>query len=290
MTISDVDKKMLWGRSGLLCACDKAELMMGDRIIGEMAHIVAQSEQGPRGHSKLDQEERDSYGNLILLCPKCHTMIDKDPDTWSVEKLLEMKREHEAWVLSRLAQGAVWQRDFLGIHYVNFFRLLCELSIQGIFMTVDGLDVNSVRSLRGLGWKEMLYVIEVVKECIPVWRPHAVDLFNDITDKNIGNRVKFEAFFKRKNGAALYSKSYTWQGDIEKDPHIHCKVDKREAYFPLDPCWVTTNTAFSAFEDDDDVKLAGLGVIKQITNKRILVSPLIIGIPMGGWGSDNRST
>ncbi len=46
---------------------------------GEQAHIVAEEEEGPRGKSVLSKEERNSYHNHILLCPNCHTKIDKAP-------------------------------------------------------------------------------------------------------------------------------------------------------------------------------------------------------------------
>ena len=37
-----------------------------------MAHIVAQSEAGPRGQSDLSTEERDQYPNLVLLYDSDH--------------------------------------------------------------------------------------------------------------------------------------------------------------------------------------------------------------------------
>lgn len=32
---------------------------------------------------------------MILLCPSCHTTIDKHPEDWSKETLLSLKTEHE---------------------------------------------------------------------------------------------------------------------------------------------------------------------------------------------------
>jgi hypothetical protein len=34
----------------------------------------------------------------VLLCPTCHTRIDKAPDDFPVDSLLEWKAQHERWV------------------------------------------------------------------------------------------------------------------------------------------------------------------------------------------------
>jgi len=105
----ELDIKLLWGRSGNRCAICKMELSpTGDKYtLGEMAHIVARSADGPRGKEDLFLDERDNYPNLILLCPTHHCEIDKDPDTWSRSKLLVQKSEHEQWVSSQLDQGRI---------------------------------------------------------------------------------------------------------------------------------------------------------------------------------------
>ncbi len=62
-------------------------------MIGEMAHIIAQQPDGPRGQPGGGE---DSYENLILLCPTHHTEIDKAPEgIFSVEELKRWKWEHE---------------------------------------------------------------------------------------------------------------------------------------------------------------------------------------------------
>ncbi|MEU1721846.1 hypothetical protein [Nonomuraea sp. NPDC005692] len=65
-----------------------------------MAHIVADSPKGPRGDSPLTDEERNLAENLILLCNQHHQLIDSKEAlaTYTVERLLGMKNDHEAWV------------------------------------------------------------------------------------------------------------------------------------------------------------------------------------------------
>lgn len=101
--------KILWGRSGNRCAICKLELTPdGEKqTLGEMAHIIARSEDGPRGCSSLPSNERDKYSNLILLCPTHHAEIDKNFSDWPVTKMLEIKAKHEGWVSEQLNNGNI---------------------------------------------------------------------------------------------------------------------------------------------------------------------------------------
>jgi tetratricopeptide (TPR) repeat protein len=63
--------------------------------IGRKAHIEAESKAGPRYNDKQTPKQRNSFENLMLMCPTHHTIIDNDPKTYTVEALKEMKRKHE---------------------------------------------------------------------------------------------------------------------------------------------------------------------------------------------------
>lgn len=63
--------------------------------IAEMAHIFAAQDDGPRPKPKLSKEERGAFENLIMLCSNCHTMVDKAPDTFPDQLILQWKREHQ---------------------------------------------------------------------------------------------------------------------------------------------------------------------------------------------------
>jgi hypothetical protein len=107
--MKEKDIKILWGRSGNRCAICKLELTPEGEAstIGEMAHIIAYSNNGARGDSELPASERDNYSNLILVCPTHHVQIDKNPDEWAVEKLRQIKASHEGWVSQQLDQGNI---------------------------------------------------------------------------------------------------------------------------------------------------------------------------------------
>ncbi|MEV3815026.1 HNH endonuclease signature motif containing protein [Aeromonas salmonicida] len=80
--------------------------MGGDKHIAEMAHVIPHGDQGPRHEDRPDEEfNSDSFDNLILLCPTCHTIIDKDPSAYPRNKLLDWKFNHLASLANR--QGII---------------------------------------------------------------------------------------------------------------------------------------------------------------------------------------
>ena len=110
MAIGQKDIKLLWGRSGNRCAFCKRELTQDKKAVtasftlGEQAHIIGDKDNAARGKSKLTSKERDTYHNLILLCPTHHTEIDSIEEDWSVEKIHHLKSEHELWVTETLSE------------------------------------------------------------------------------------------------------------------------------------------------------------------------------------------
>ncbi|UIK14469.1 HNH endonuclease (plasmid) [Rhizobium leguminosarum] len=62
-----------------------------------MAHVIPHGEKGPRYEARPAGDfEVDSLENLILLCPTCHTIIDKHPEGYPREILLGWKTGHLA--------------------------------------------------------------------------------------------------------------------------------------------------------------------------------------------------
>lgn len=102
--IPDKEVKLLCLSSGGLCAfpgCEKRLIRDGSSlddpvVVGEIAHIVAESRSGPRGGAMLSDEDRNKHTNLILVCPEHHTIIDRQPNTYSIAVVRQMKADHEA--------------------------------------------------------------------------------------------------------------------------------------------------------------------------------------------------
>lgn len=92
--------KRLFAVSGNRCAFPGCRAPLVDfasgKTVGEICHIKANRPGGPRYDSAQSEEERQSYENLIVLCPVHHSVIDADAKSYTVERLHEMKAEHES--------------------------------------------------------------------------------------------------------------------------------------------------------------------------------------------------
>lgn len=102
MPVTTREQKIVSMNSGGACAfpgCGKSLISYeGDpdgTVLGEIAHIIAEHRQGPRGRATLTDEERNRAFNLVLLCGDHHTLIDDNPHTYSVQVLRQMKADHE---------------------------------------------------------------------------------------------------------------------------------------------------------------------------------------------------
>ena len=102
MAISDKVKRKLLAASGGFCGNPNCHRNLFDffetgevKNIEELAHIIGQKEDGPRGDDELPLTQRDEFDNIILLCPTCHTTIDKNPQLFPIETIRKWKREHQ---------------------------------------------------------------------------------------------------------------------------------------------------------------------------------------------------
>ena len=153
MAIPPKDQKILWAKSAGRCSMpecrEKLVLEASEKVpsknllIGENCHIVAESKDGPRGNSILTTEERNRYPNLILLCSNHHTVIDNDPEAWPVEKLHQIKSDHELWVETQLTEISE-EDDFELKIYTDLVNFITE---NLLLSNWDWLSDHAVRLL-----------------------------------------------------------------------------------------------------------------------------------------------
>ncbi|RPF41834.1 hypothetical protein EDD96_5659 [Streptomyces sp. Ag109_G2-6] len=86
--------------------CDEpvTKLVDGEHILNlEIAHIRAVSSGGKRFDPQMTLEEKNDFGNLLLLCKAHHVRVDgRDSDQYSVAMLGQWKRERESGGLAAL--------------------------------------------------------------------------------------------------------------------------------------------------------------------------------------------
>ncbi|MFI2102815.1 hypothetical protein ACH436_05950 [Isoptericola sp. NPDC019693] len=109
---SDRTLKQLFIMSGHHCAHPECTTRTveytddGPEILGDIAHIEASSDNGPRRNLSLAPRERDGYANLLVLCAHHHRLVDRLDSEYPVEELREWKRQAERETREKLAAGA----------------------------------------------------------------------------------------------------------------------------------------------------------------------------------------
>lgn len=95
--------KILFALSGNQCAepaCSEPIIALATQasspsVIGQIAHIYAVSEDGPRGKTGSTEKELNQAANLLLLCPTHHVKVDTQFETYPAAMLIDWKTRHE---------------------------------------------------------------------------------------------------------------------------------------------------------------------------------------------------
>ena len=132
--IKESDTKLLYGRSAGRCNICRESVFKAtnDGLAythrGEMAHNIAHSSNpiSPRCIDK--QSGNNSYDNLILLCANHHKDIDQDTRYYTVEKLLQIKKDFEAEIAAfSTLPTKVHQHDLVTVKQVNSWCSFLEI-------------------------------------------------------------------------------------------------------------------------------------------------------------------
>lgn len=127
------------------CAAELVELS-GDEpiILGEIAHIEASSDVGPRGNPNLTARDRDRYANLLILCPTHHTLVDKAPDRFPSAVLRGWKSAAEERTRQQLAAG------ILSVTFAEI-SLICNAFADGA-LQLPSSPMVAVDPSRKMAW------------------------------------------------------------------------------------------------------------------------------------------
>ncbi|MES2354894.1 MAG: HNH endonuclease, partial [Pseudomonadota bacterium] len=131
---SDKTLKLIFGLSGNRCAfptCTKSLIEDGTEIseatvTGNICHIYAASDNGPRGKPGLKKNERNAPNNLILMCRDHHAIVDGQWKDYPATQLLEWKAKHESQYKQGSSEAIQRQGEMQQLAY------LTEISDQQI--------------------------------------------------------------------------------------------------------------------------------------------------------------
>src|SRR5438093_51528 len=124
MSPSQKDLRILFQKSGNRCAfpgCGKvlvhSETTLDESsVLSDVAHIVASKPDGPRGMYPLSLDDRDKYDNLILLCTVHHRLVDDQEHTYTVERLRQIKTDHEKLMFEATGRAIEGRSGFQAEH------------------------------------------------------------------------------------------------------------------------------------------------------------------------------
>ncbi len=149
--------------------------------MGDIAHIVAQSPGGPRAQYPPPGGFIDAEANLILLCEEHHKLIDSQPQTYPVEKLLQMKTDHERWVNERLSDEERFQQVSQPV------KLVCE-TIHSTLLPVNQMPhyvYTAPCKMTELEVKQKIVSPQLSKVMLPfIIRGGNLITFSDLRDTN----------------------------------------------------------------------------------------------------------
>lgn len=285
MHVTQKTRRIVWARSGSTCAICKKFLVMETAepqfvsLIGEVAHILARRDGGPRSDLNLPEAGRNTEENLFLLCLDHHTLIDDHPENYPPDKLQTIRKEHIAWVKAKFAAGEPWSTNLQNFFYINLPRTLMLAELHGVKAEDPYVYfVSDISNLEG----NYLSFIRAMQPVIESLHPNATPLSESALDaSSVGTVVCFNGRFYTKNlSNALMGKWHGFTGDLSKDPHIYLKKNELKVIFPLEPRWLTTTTA-GVHLSSGSGHFAGIGIINSAPNSDGLIyaSLLLLGHP-----------
>jgi hypothetical protein len=165
--VPEAVRRDLWRRSIGMCARCRRELDTGTRgpaPTANVAHIVASADGGARADPRVTPSDRNKIENLLLLCPTCHDVIDKDEDSHSTAVLLDLKSRHEMWCATLRQAGEKWNRTLSMVDFVNLPRMPLLAGGEVIEAAAREAELDPERPFRTQGMRAGLFV-ERVREC-----------------------------------------------------------------------------------------------------------------------------
>lgn len=127
--------KRLFALSGNQCAfpsCDLPIVEDSGTVTGIICHIKGRKSGGPRYDPNQTEKERHAFSNLILLCSRHSKLIDSEPERFTSNVLVDMKRSHEKHPVGELSPDDALRAELLLKHYRDVYVL-----------TGDNVMVNS---------------------------------------------------------------------------------------------------------------------------------------------------
>lgn len=197
-SIKDLARKRLWALSAGRCAICKKELTGTNKLnIGQECHIISSKPFGPR--YVPDLEDYNDYDNFILLCANHHREIDTNVKSYSVDKLKQIKKEHEKSVanflrkqnkafavLVKVNSGITLSNMVFGCNSWTIMKEINNSFVERISMELDELIGNMMNLREILDLQDKMEFNKQLNDYIKILDEQNYGLYADLNNKNIG--------------------------------------------------------------------------------------------------------
>lgn len=199
-------------------------------------------------------------GHVPSLWPKYCTGEDISSDVRQVSHWTRSTTTLDA----PATPGTTWEEWFPNlhaIHYCNVPRIAMLAALKGVEVA---LPAEPPDRRRGIGLLTAGFVHSVAA-VIPKIRPSALRMTpqSRFSDFPVGSLVAFEHGVRTKNVPPPHEAgSFRLTGNLIRDPHIYIQRAGWRITMPIDPTWITTDTAFGDLMSGSTV-MSGLFLIKR---------------------------
>lgn len=176
------DQKILYARSGGKCAIPecrkklviKKTLEDKESLIGVNAHIKGERKGSARYDSHMTDKERNSYENLILVCQDHSKIIDDQMNTYTVEKLHTIKKQHEEWVDKQTSEK-VMDITFAELNVVTDYLVLGQFTPSESYTVIPPKEKikrnrlsQRTAGLISMGISQVKQVEQYIDKCLDI--------------------------------------------------------------------------------------------------------------------------
>jgi hypothetical protein len=114
--------KALFAKSRNRCAfpgCIAPLVESTETVTGQICHIRAEKDRGPRYEKNFPIERLNASENLLLMCARHHKIIDTETEKYSTDVLLCLKREHEEQGVVDISPSVAKDAEALLAHHLS---------------------------------------------------------------------------------------------------------------------------------------------------------------------------
>jgi hypothetical protein len=247
--------------------------------VGQECHAIAKEDDGPRGDPDFPKELRDEYSNLILMCNIHHKVIDDQEKYYTVEKLHEMKKDHEEWVKNSLTTDETRIKGGLAdpsnLHYYWH-----KERIPSIW---SSLNLPSKTYIKGQGdspsfnrelWEKLMDIIKQKG----VWDLKRLIEKNDTLEYLIGTCVTLKGHFDGDMKSLRFYLDEDSEWDKETMPTLFTSLkindNSYKVNLEVNPYYVTTGSSFLKLKQNPYIQVVGVVWNANTENKEIFIAPL----------------